>query len=96
MADTEKKAAEAEQPVKRKRRLQGIVRSNKMDKTVVVEVSRRFVHRKYKKYVKSRERYKAHDDTNQYNVGDTVEIIESAPISKGKRWTVTRLITAAR
>jgi len=94
MADTDNKAAE--QQVKRKRRLQGIVRSNKMDKTVVVEVSRRYVHRKYKKYVKARERYKAHDDTNQYNIGDTVEIMESRPLSKDKRWTVTRLITAAK
>lgn len=94
MAD--EKTGTAEQPVANKRRLQGIVRSNKMDKTVVVEVTRRYVHRKYKKYVKARERYKAHDGDNQYNIGDTVEIMESRPLSKDKRWTVTRLITAAK
>ncbi|HHH29651.1 MAG TPA: 30S ribosomal protein S17 [Polyangiaceae bacterium] len=94
MAD-EKNAA-AEQAPKNRRKLTGIVRSNKMDKTVVVEVSRRYVHRKYKKYVKARERYKAHDGDNQYNIGDTVEIMESRPLSKDKRWTVTRLITAAK
>ena len=94
MGDNKDKAAATEPGIKRK--LTGIVRSNKMDKTVVVEVSRRYVHRKYKKYVKARERYKAHDVDNQYNIGDTVEIMESRPLSKDKRWTVTRLITAAK
>lgn len=94
MADKKNEAAAPEPGIKRK--LTGIVRSNRMDKTVVVEVSRRYVHRKYKKYVKARERYKAHDADNQYNIGDTVEIMEARPLSRDKRWTVTRLITAAK
>ena len=48
---------------------------------------------RYKKYVRSRERYKAHDETNQYKVGDRVEIQEHRPISRDKRWLVTRLIS---
>lgn len=79
-----------------RRKLIGIVRSSKMDKTVVVEVVRRYVHGKYHKYVKTRERYKAHDETNQYNRGDRVEIRENAPLSKQKRWVVTRLIAARK
>jgi small subunit ribosomal protein S17 len=77
----------------RRRRLVGTVRSDKMDKTVVVEVVRRFPHKKYKKYVKSRNRYQAHDETNQYRIGDRVEITESRPLSRNKAWVVTKLIT---
>jgi len=75
-----------------RRKLIGTVRSSKMDKTVVVEVFRRFVNRKYKKYVKSRKRYMAHDATNEYVVGDQVEIRENHPLSKNKKWVVTRLV----
>jgi small subunit ribosomal protein S17 len=66
-----------------------------MDKTVVVEVRRRVKERQYKKYVERRARYKAHDAENQCKVGDTVEIIESRPLSKDKRWVVTRVIEKA-
>lgn len=79
-----------------RRKLVGIVRSDKMDKTVVVEVVRRYVHGKYHKYVKTRERYKAHDETNEYGIGDRVEIRENRPLSKSKRWVVTRLIAKAK
>jgi small subunit ribosomal protein S17 len=75
-----------------RRKLVGRVTSDKMDKTVVVEVVRRAPAPLYKKYVKHRERYKAHDETNQYKVGDRVEIAEHRPISREKRWTVTRLL----
>jgi small subunit ribosomal protein S17 len=75
-----------------RRRLIGTVKSNKMDKTVVVEVTRRYVHTKYKKYVKARERYRAHDENNEYFVGDQVEIKEFRPISRTKRWVVTKLV----
>jgi small subunit ribosomal protein S17 len=75
-----------------RRRMVGKVTSNKMDKTVVVEVVRRTLDAKYKKYVRSRVRYKAHDDKNEYWVGDRVEIRENRPISKHKRWVVTRMI----
>jgi len=75
-----------------RRKLVGRVTSSKMAKTVVVEVVRSTLDPMYKKYVRSRERYKAHDETNQYKAGDRVEIQEHAPISREKRWIVTRLI----
>jgi small subunit ribosomal protein S17 len=74
------------------RRLVGRVQSDKMDKTVVVETVRMKLHPVYKKYIRVRTRYKAHDEENQYRVGDRVEIIETRPISKDKRWLVSRLI----
>jgi small subunit ribosomal protein S17 len=78
-----------------RRRLLGKVVSDKMEKTVVVEVVRRSRDTVYKKYVRNRERYKAHDETNQFKVGDRVEIMEHRPISKDKRWKVVRLVTRA-
>ena len=65
-----------------RRTLIGQIVSDKMDKTVVVEVTRRFQHPVYKKYISRRKRYKAHDEDNQYQSGDTVELVESRPISK--------------
>jgi len=78
-----------------RRRLLGKVVSDKMDKTVVVEVVRRSRDTVYKKYVRNRNRYKAHDETNQFKVGDRVEIMEHRPISKDKRWKVVRLVARA-
>ncbi|WP_044239888.1 30S ribosomal protein S17 [Chondromyces apiculatus] len=75
-----------------RRKLVGKVTSNKMSKTVVVEVVRNALDPVYKKYVRQRERYKAHDEQNQYKVGDRVEITEHRPISREKRWLVTKLI----
>ena len=75
--------------------LTGTVMSNKMDKTVVVAVPRRVKHPEYKKYVKSRETYKAHDDKNECNVGDTVVIHECRPLSRDKRWRVTSITRRA-
>jgi small subunit ribosomal protein S17 len=75
-----------------RRKMVGRVVSAKMQKTVVVEV---VTHRRdplYGKYVRSRARYKAHDETNQYKAGDEVEIQEHSPISRGKRWIVTRIL----
>jgi small subunit ribosomal protein S17 len=63
-----------------------------MDKTVVVEVMRYKMDPLYKKYVKERRRYKAHDEANEYKTGDRVEIIEHRPLSRAKRWKVTKLI----
>lgn len=71
-----------------KRILQGIVVSDKTDKTVVVRVERRFTHPLLKKVVRRSKKYQAHDETNQYKAGDTVVIEESRPISKNKRWIV--------
>ena len=75
-----------------RRKLVGRITSSKMNKTVVVEVVRSSLDPVYKKYVRSRARYKAHDETNQYKVGDRVEIQEHRPISRDKRWLVTRLV----
>lgn len=85
----------AQPPARRheiRRRLVGRVTSNKMNKTVTVEVVRDAVDPVYKKYVRERNRYKAHDETNQYKVGDRVEITEHRPLSRDKRWIVTRLV----
>ena len=71
-----------------KRVLQGTVVSDKNDKTVVVRVERRFAHPLFKKTVRRSKKYKAHDENNQFKVGDTVFIQESAPISKDKCWVV--------
>jgi small subunit ribosomal protein S17 len=75
-----------------RRRLIGRVRSDKMNKTVVVEVVRFKRDPVYKKYVRVRKRYKAHDEKNEFKSGDRVEIIEHSPMSREKRWQVVRLI----
>jgi small subunit ribosomal protein S17 len=84
------------QAAKRQRTLVGQVVSNKMDKTVVVSVERRVKHPVFGKIIVRSNKYKAHDETNQYNEGDTVEIAEGRPISRDKSWTVVRLLEAAR
>jgi small subunit ribosomal protein S17 len=66
----------------------GKVTSNKMDKTIVVAVTRLFQHPVYKKTVKRVTKFKAHDEQNKCNIGDTVKIIEIRPLSKEKRWAV--------
>lgn len=68
--------------------LKGVVVSDKMDKTVVVSVSRFIKHPKYGKYYKVSKKYKAHDEENKYKIGDKVEIIETRPISKDKKFKV--------
>lgn len=71
-----------------RRILEGVVVSDKMEKTATVLVERRFMHPVYKKYVKRTDKYAAHDENNICQVGDRVQIIECAPISKRKRWTL--------
>ena len=71
-----------------KRLLQGIVVSDKADKTVVVDVERRFTHPILKKTVRRTKKYQAHDPENRFKIGDRVVIQESKPISKTKRWVV--------
>jgi small subunit ribosomal protein S17 len=71
-----------------KRVLQGVVVSDKNDKTVVVKVERRFTHPLFKKTVRRSKNYQAHDETNKCKVGDMVFIQESRPISRAKRWIV--------
>lgn len=70
----------------------GVVLKNAMEKTVVVEVVRRFRHHKYLKFLKRRERYAAHDETNTCNVGDTVILEETRPLSKTKRWRIKEIV----
>ena len=74
--------------IKRKRQLKGVVTSNKMDKTVTVTISSRKKHKKYLKYYSVSSRFKAHDEDNEYKVGDNVVIEETRPLSKEKRWRV--------
>lgn len=72
-----------------RRKLEGVVVSDKMQKTVVVAVTRKKKHPKYKKYYKITTRFKAHDEKGLYHTGDNVVIQETRPISKDKRWIVT-------
>jgi small subunit ribosomal protein S17 len=74
----------------------GVVVSDKGDKTVVVKVERRFAHPLYGKQVTRSKKYHAHDEQNEYHVGDTVRITETRPLSKLKRWRVSELIERAR
>ena len=71
-----------------KRMLQGVVFSDKQDKTVVVSVERQVMHPLYKKFVKKSKKFAAHDENNQFKIGDRVSIEECRPISKNKSWTV--------
>ena len=70
----------------------GTIVSDAMDKTVVVRVERLVPHPVYKKYTKRATTYKAHDEKNEFHVGDRVEIVETRPVSKDKRWRVLKLI----
>ena len=75
----------------KKKQLSGLVVSNSMNNTVVVETSRKFPHPKYKKFIKRSKKYYAHDPQNKCENGDKVLIIESKPISKLKRWRVKEI-----
>ena len=74
----------------------GRVISDKMDKTVVVQVANRRSHPLYKKVMQRRENFKAHDETNECRIGDLVRIMETRPISKDKRWRVVEVVEKAR
>lgn len=74
----------------------GLVVSNKMDKTVVVEVQSQVKHPLYKKFVKKTKKYKAHDEQNTCGIGDTVEIMETRPLSKDKYHRVVRIVERAK
>lgn len=74
--------------------LVGKVVSNAMDKTIVVSVERLVKHKLYKKYMKRSKKYYAHDEKNAFNVGDTVEIKATKPMSKTKRWRASKLLSS--
>ncbi|HEX5733409.1 MAG TPA: 30S ribosomal protein S17 [Blastocatellia bacterium] len=89
---------EAEPPAERKRRRQekvGLVTSDKMEKTVVVRVERQVRHPKYKRYIRKRSKFMAHDELGA-GIGDTVRIIETRPLSARKRWRVVEIMQKAR
>jgi small subunit ribosomal protein S17 len=89
---------EAEPPAERKRRRQekvGLVTSDKMEKTVVVRVERQVRHPKYKRYIRKRSKFMAHDELGA-GIGDTVRIIETRPLSARKRWRVIEIMQKAR
>lgn len=79
-----------------RRILVGRVLSNRMDKTVVVQVEQRKRHRLYGKVINVRRTFKAHDEQNACQIGDLVEMIESRPLSHEKRWVVTQILEAAK
>jgi small subunit ribosomal protein S17 len=78
-----------------KKSMIGLVASSKMDKTVVVEVTRRVMHPVYQKYIQRRKRYKAHDAANDCREGDRVLIEECRPISKHKTWRIREILERA-
>lgn len=84
--DKSETAGQAKQT--RKRQLEGIVVSDKMKKTAVVRVDGLKMHKKYKKYFKTSKKFKAHDENNDYHIGDKVIIEETRPISKDKCWRI--------
>lgn len=74
----------------------GLVVSNKMDKTIIVEVSRKVKHHIYGKFIKKRSRFVAHDEQNDCNTGDKVQIMETRPLSKRKNWRLVNIIERAK
>ena len=74
----------------------GLVRSNKMDKSIIVAVERKVKHPKYGKFVKKTTTFFAHDDKNDCGIGDTVRISETRPMSKNKRWRMVEIIDRAK
>lgn len=79
----------------RRKVFEGVVVSDKMDKTVVVMVERMVLHPRYKKYVRYRKKFMAHDENNECKVGDVVRIMETRPLSRRKRWRVVEILKRA-
>lgn len=83
-------------PKAQKKMFTGVVKSDKMDKTITVSITKRTVHRLYKKYVNLTKKVKAHDENNDAHVGDRVRVIESRPISKDKKWRLVEIVERAK
>lgn len=81
--------------VNNRRVMQGIVHSDRMEKTITVDVERRFKHSKYGKYIKRTNRFVAHDAEGAARIGDRVEIVETRPLSKTKRWRLLNVLERA-
>ena len=87
-------AAATERNARKQR--EGVVVSNKMDKTIVVAVIERVRHQKYGKFMMRTKKLYAHDETNDINIGDRVRVMETRPMSKNKRWRVTEVLERAK
>ena len=87
---------ETVQGSKNKQTFQGVVKSDKMDKTIVVEITMRKLHPLYKKYVTRSKSIKAHDEKNEAHAGDTVRVIECRPLSRDKRWRLVEVVEKAK
>jgi small subunit ribosomal protein S17 len=74
----------------------GVVKSNKMEKSIVVAVERKVKHPKYHKFVKRTSTFMAHDEKNECNIGDTVRIMETRPLSKDKNWRLVEILDRAK
>jgi small subunit ribosomal protein S17 len=96
MAQTEQSTAAATPERGRRQVKVGRVVSSKMNKTVVVAVEETMTHRLYLRYMKKTKKFHAHDEENQCNVGDVVEIVSSRPLSKTKRWRVREIVKRAQ
>ena len=81
---------------KGKQSLQGLVVSDKMEKTIVVEITTRKLHPLYKKYVTRSKKIKAHDENNEAHVGDTVRVVEARPVSRDKHWRLETIVERAK
>ncbi len=80
---------------RRKERV-GVVTSNKMDKSVVIKVLRRVKHPMYRKFIKKSSKFMAHDEKNECNIGDTIKIMETRPLSKNKCWRLVEILERAK
>ncbi|MDP2816437.1 MAG: 30S ribosomal protein S17 [Rectinemataceae bacterium] len=87
---------DVQKELKGRQEFQGIVVSDKMAKTIVVEIRMRKLHPLYKKYVNRSKKIKAHDETNQAHIGDTVRVVESRPLSRDKRWRLAEIVERAK
>jgi small subunit ribosomal protein S17 len=86
----------AEEAVKTKKEFVGVVKSDKMEKTIVVAVETTTLHPLYKKYVRRIKKLKAHDETNDARIGDRVRVVECRPISKEKCWKLAEIVERAK
>ena len=85
-----------EKKIRQRKSLAGVVVSDKMDKTIVVQIEQTVMHPIYKKYVRRRLKYKAHDEANTARMGDTVEIAFTRPMSKTKCWRLVKVLRSDR
>jgi small subunit ribosomal protein S17 len=81
--------------MQKRRNVVGVVVSNKMQKTIIVQVDRQVCHSLYKKYIEKSHRYKAHDEKNEAKIGDRVCLVESRPLSREKRWVLQSILRRA-